>query len=375
MSACTLHNKGTSKRLPESYLPPPPYGAMIYKILLTLFFVSVAHAEPRYWGIDQLGGAKYVEVMVQNHPDGFALGIFTQKDLFGDGFAAVDKVLAKRRVPLVRYNLRWSDAHAFSKKDFPAIVKEAQRGLYVVNKYPAVECEFSGATEHQLNAADATELARQVLRAIPERCTYVNNPWTGRGAFIVPGPRIKNEVHGADARKPNVGGRYNWSADGSDVFDINITGIKQRLNDADVFFFWTSQNNGRRNAADSTPRPQRQFWPTGNLMKMQAYLATAEGPVSLPRQYLVKPKADQHMSPPEPRALKPVLIVPNGTKRLSLKSQLRTFEGEGPQPFADGRVRFYFPKFGYEMGSNLDVVANGKKVGVCNPGFRAGAFR
>lgn len=348
---------------------------MNYKILLgwILSFAAVSwvHAEPRIYGIDQLGGAKYGEEIAQSHPDGFALGIFTQKDLFGDGYPVVNKALALRRIPLVRYSLRWSDTHSFTRADFPKIVAEAKRGLYVVNKYPNVECEFSGATEHQLNLRDAAELARQVLSVIPDRCVYINNPWTNRGALIPVGPRIKNEVHGKDANRPS--GEYNWSADGSDVFDFDITKVKQRLNDADVFFFWTSQNNGRSNSSDPTPRPQRKFWPTGDLMRMEAFLATAQGSVSLPKDYLLKPKADQHMVPPEPRALKPVFIVPPSVKTLELRKDGNSYPGSAPQPFADGRVRIYFPKYGYQMGAGLNVFANGKKVGTCNADFRQGA--
>lgn len=362
--------------------------------VLSILSIAVASAAPRYWCIDQLGGAKYKNEIVQSHPDGFALGIFTEQKLFGDGFPVADAVMGAKRIPLVRYNLRWSDTHSFSRRDFPAIVAEARRGLNVVNKYPNVECEFSGATEHQLNAKDATELARAVLGVIPERCIYVNNPWTGRGAFIVPGPRIKNEVHGKDASRPNVGGRYNWSADGSDVFDFDITKLKQRLNDADVFCFWTSQNNGRKNAGDPTPRPQRRAWPTGNLMQMMAYLATEQGAVSLPKDWLAKPKADQHEVPPEPRALKPVFIVPakvptgkkinvrgrmvdemEPTKTLALRSGGQVYNASKPQPFADGRLRFYFDRFGYQMPGLADVIANGRKYGVTNPGFRQGGFR
>lgn len=343
--------------------------------ILMLISASLAQATPRFWGIDQLGGAKYRNEIINGHPDGFALGIFTQKDLFGDAYPVVDAALARRRIPLVRYNLRWSDSHTFTTRDFPKIVAEARRFVPLVVKYPNVECEMSGATEHQLNARDASELARQVLNVIPDRCKYVNNPWEGRGAFIPPTDRIKNEVHGDKAQRPRVGGKYNFSFDGTDAFDVDTTKLKNRLSDADVFFFWTAQNNGRRNAGDPTPRPQRKYWPTVNLMRMMQYLSTEEGPQSLPRNWLLKSKADQHNVPPEPRALKPVFIVPRGVQSLELRGPQGVFRASQPQPFADGRVRFYMPKFGYEMGTSLEIIANRRKVGVCNPGFRAGSFR
>lgn len=352
------------------------------RIVVLLLISFSAHATPRYWGIDHLGGAKYTQSIIEAHPGGFAVGIFTQKDLFGDGFAAVDKILRQRKdIPLVRYNLRWSDTHTFKRSDFPKIVAEAKRGTPIINKYVGVECEVSGATEHQLNQKDAQDLANAVLAVIPERCIYVNNPWTGRGSFIPATNKIKNEVHGKDAQKPKIGGHYNWSADGSDVFDINITGIKQRLSDADVFFFWTSQNNGRKNAADTTPRPQRKAYPTKDLIRAEAFLASEQGNVSLPKRHLVKPKADQHMTPPEPRALKPVLIFPGSARHLTARIGNQVLVKSAPrEAFADGRGRYYFPRYGYQiMGearSNVvDIWADNKKIGTANLGFRQGEFR
>jgi len=355
---------------------------MIRRILLTLvILISTASADPRYYGIDQLGGAKYAKTIAESHPDGFALGIFTQKEIFGDGYPVVDAALSKRRIPLVRYNLRWSDTHTFRKGDFPAIVAEARRGLYVVNKFPGVECQFSGATEHQLNALDAADLAQRVLAVIPERCVYVNNPWLGKGAFIPPGPRIINEVHGDAAQKPKTGGRYNFSFDGTDAFDANVTALKSRFSDADVFFIWTSQNNGRSGRNDATPRPQRKFWPTSDLMRMQAFLATDQGAVKLQPHSVVKPKADQHMVPPEPRALKPVVIIPQRVDRLSLvgdNGKLIAVSGK-PEPFADGRWRYYFQEFGDLIAKKAikltgkptgRLMAGKKQIGVVNMGFR-----
>jgi hypothetical protein len=246
--------------------------AVVFSLALLSAFTDVT-AAPRLWGIDQLAGARYGETLAQAHPDGFALGIFTQADLFGDALPVVDLVLQKRKVPLVRYNLRWSDSHTFTRSDFPLIVAEAKRFIPLVEKYPEVECDFSGATEHQLNAEDAQELARQVLAVIPARCRYVNNPWQGRGAFLAPSDRIINEVHGDEATKPSVGLRYNFSFDGSDALRSDVELLKTRFSDADVFFFWSPPNNGRRSTTDRTPRLKRSFWPTPQLLKDLAALA------------------------------------------------------------------------------------------------------
>lgn len=331
--------------------------------------------------IDHLGLAKYQDTFVRFHPNGFGVGVFTQKDLFGDPYNALDKRLTKGGVPLVRYNLRWSDSHTFYRSDFPRIVREARRFVPLVNKYPDVGCYFSGATEHKLGVNDATDLANAVLEVIPERCIYVNNPWVGNGSFIKPGPRIINEVHGDGAQPPRIGGPFSFSFDGSDAFDVNVTALKTRMRNAEFFAYWTSQNNGRRNAADTTPRPERKFWPTGRLIRALAFLHTEQGDVRLPARHLVKPKSDQHSVPPASRELKPVFIFPVNAERIQLKVGNRVVAtSEVAMSFADGRKRYYFPEFGYAIvkaaGTNvLDVYVKGRKIGTANPGFRQGSYR
>ena len=346
------------------------------KLLLIIIFLlhSSAFAAPRYWGIANLGQAKYSEVAKQGHTKGFANVTFT--NTFGDAYSAIDKLLATGKVPFQEYNLMWKDNHVFKKSDFPKIVKEAQRYAKLAEKYPNVECAFSGVTEHQLNKADATELAKMVLAVIPERCVYVNNPWVGRGAFIDPTDRIWNEVHGSEARAP-PNGKYIFNFDGSDCFDFHVEKIKERLSSAQVFYFWTSQNNGRKNRNDQTPRPERKAYPTVELLKALAFQATTQGTVKLPNlKYTVKPKADQHQVPPEKRALKPVLLFPIKAEKLELKVKGKTIiSSNGWEPFEDGRRRYYFNMYGYQIVEKakspiLDVFADKKKIGSINPGFR-----
>lgn len=352
---------------------------------LFLTIAAVAYTEPRYYGIDHLGGARYGDVLVSSHPDGFAVGIFTQKELFGDAYPALDRLLKARRVPLVRYSLRWSDSHSFSRADFPAIIAEARRFVPLVAKYPAVECQFSGATEHQLSRADAFALASQVLAIIPERCVYVNNPWEGKGAFIPPSARIINEVHGTNARRPNVGGKYNFSFDGSSSVDSDVESLKQRLGDSEVFFLWHPANNGKLKADDSTPRPQRNSWPTPALLESLAFLTTPREVTSIPVDWLYKTHADRHMTPPEPRAYKPVIISPVNAPYIEMLAGGKVIAvSSPPQPFVDGRRRYYIPEYGYRVAQKtkratgspiVSFRANGKAVGSINPGFRAGLFR
>jgi len=354
------------------------------KLWLTLiFFIGcyppISHADPIY-AIANLGGAKYADVMRDAHPAGFGNVTFT--NTFGDAYNALDKLLATGKVSIQEYNLLWKDNHDFRKSDFPFIVNEAKKYAKLAEKYPSVGCVFSGATEHQLNRQDATDLANRVLAVIPERCVYSNNPWTGRGAFVLPTERIWNEVHGETAQPPNVGGKYIFSLDGSDAFDVDIEKLKTRFKNAEIFAIWTSQNNGRFNRNDTTPRPLRKAYPTARLIKAEGFLTTDKGHTTKGNNNTLKPKSDQHTVPPGPRELKPVFITP--TKVQNIKAVLLNgavlATSATRQDFADGRSRYYFSDmYGYEYAlkaRNLSgnplvhMKANGKTLATVNLGFR-----
>ena len=334
--------------------------------------------------------SEYGDIAKKGHPKGFANVTFT--NTFSDAYDEIDDLLSTGKVPFQKYDLTWRDNHKFTKKDFPKIVKEAEKYAKLAEKHKDVECAFSGATEHTLNKKDATDLANKVLAVIPARCVYVNNPWVGKGAFIDPSPRIWNETHGADAKPPNIGGKHIFNFDGSDAFDYDVEKIKKRFPNAEVFYFWTSQNNGRKNRNDPTPRPQRKAWPTVELLEMEGFLATKQGSVKLPKPteitckgkrikvpYTVKPKADQHNVPPENRALKPVYLFPIQADKLELRDDAGNvvITSEKWQSFEDCRRRYYFPEHGHKIVQRakqpvLNVFPKGAKkpIGKTNPGFR-----
>ncbi len=351
---------------------------MIRIILALLAFISTAAAQVPC--IDQLGAAKYPQVLVDGHPSGFGVGVFTQPDLFGDPLPALSRLIKLKSIPFGRFNLRWSDSHQFPRRDWPRIVAEAKRVADWLRANPEPACYISGATEHQLSAKDAADLARQVMAVIPERCLYVNNPWEGKGAFIS-GPRIVNEVHGGKARPPKIGGRFSFSYDGTSSVDSDVSQKLRELQKADFFCMWHPANNGRLNAADPTPRPQRKAWPTPQLLQSLAALFKPRGAVRLAENTLWKSHADRHETPPEPRAYKPVIITPVKASKLTLKVAGKVVHSSGPAlPFQDGRYRYYFPAWGYMMaespgGPVFDLWADNKHLGRVNPGFRLGGFR
>jgi len=352
---------------------------LIRYLLALICFISTAYAQTPC--IDQLGAARYPEVLLQGHPDGFGIGVFTQREIFGDPLPVLTRLVQRKKIPFIRFNLRWSDPHQFPRSDWPKIIAEAKRVTEWINRNPSPVCYVSGATEHQLNARDAADLARQVMAVIPERCTYVNNPWEGRGAFLPAGPRIINEVHGDKANPPRVGGRFSFSDDGSSSVDTDIQKKLQKFRSSEFFCVWHPANNGRLNTNDPTPRPQRKAWPTVQLLRSLAYLFNPSGVVRLAGNTLWKSHADRHNTPPEPRAYKPVVITPVKASKLTLRIGSKVLFTSGPaQPFQDGRYRYYFPVWGYDMsqaagGPVFDLWADRKKLGTVNPAFRAGNFR
>lgn len=333
------------------------------------------------FGLDQLGAAKYADVAVREHPQGWVFGVFT--NTFGDAAPVVAAIAKGGRAAGIRLNLAWKDAHNFSRKDFDSIAKEAKRFAPLIKRFPNLTWYVSGATEHTLSGPDAYLLREKVLGQLPSSAIYVNNPWDGKGAFL---EGAVNEVHGADAQVPNIGGRFGFSCDGSDCFDVDITKLKERFAGAEYFMFWCSQFNGRKNASDPTPRPQRKAWPGAQLIDATIYLHNDQGDVSLPKNYLIKPKADQHSVPPEPRALKPVVICPVKADRLELVASNGQVVAvsSASQPFADGRYRYYFDQYGYQISEKakrihgspvVSMRVNRKIVGTCNLAFRQGGFR
>lgn len=342
-------------------------------------FVQEAQAEPKK-AIAHLGIAQYANVARDNHPVGFGAVVFV--DTFGDAYKPIVTLVKTKRATFIEYNLAWKDGHNFSRADFPAIIKKAQRFSQIALDHPYVDCYFSGATEHNLNKVDAQLLADQVLAVIPRMCQYVNNPWVGKGAFIPTNDRILNEVHGIHATRPNIGGRYIVSWDGDDSFDFDTSEYYARFPDAEILADWTSQNNGKRNRNDTTPRPQRKYWPTGRLIQAQAFHFTVKGKTIKGKNNTFKPKSDQHFVPPAPRELKPVFISPtkaNQVKAVMMNGQVLAVS-EHKQSFADGRNRYYFSAmYGYEYaqkalqmsGSPLvKLMGNGQHLATVNFGFR-----
>lgn len=333
------------------------------------------------WGLDFLGLPKYGALALQEFPQGFALGAFSQT--FGDAIPWVKRIIDSGRCARVRLHLLWKDDHNYGAKEFEQIKKEARRIRPFYDAYKSkAEIRISGACEHKLKRADAERLKAIVLRELPG-ATYVNTPWIKGGGQTISGI---NEVHGSDASAPR--GQYDYSFDGDNAVDSDVVSVAKRLSGADTFYIWNSQCNGRKTTQDTTPRPERKAWPTSNYIDSWIALSrtSSVGVVKLPAKWTYKSHADQHTVPPEPRAGKPVWICPIKASEIVLKTRNGQVVDRAKYygPFTGGGHRFYSPNWGYLTAEKArriqgdylcDVWIQGKKVGTIDPAFRAGNFR
>lgn len=332
------------------------------------------------FGLDHLGIAKYGQVAADEHPDGWALGAFT--NVFGDALPAIARVLATGRCPRVRLHLAWADDHkSFNLK---GIEKEAKRVGVFFQRYPNIQRRVSGGCEHTWDGKTAEKVRQIVMKHMPTGVEYVNTPLlvgARKGAIL---QNCINETHGSHA-KP-LKGRFDFSFDGNSCVDSNVTALKKSLSGAETFYLWSHQCNGRLKEDDKTPRPQRRAFPTPRFIDSWIYLSRDRGNAKLPPRWLIKSHSDQHAVPPEPRAGKPVCIIPIKAKAIDFVADNGQVVISAPYygAFAGGGYRYYVPDWGYLVSEKairiqghpiLKVRVGGKVYGTANLAFRQGDFR
>lgn len=326
-------------------------------------------------GIDYLGLPKFSDLAIREHPAGWAAGCFAVT--FGNALPHVERLLSTGRCPVFRVQLLWSDAHAFGDGDVRQVRALSRQYQALKKKFPSVRMLISPFCEHNLRNPDPY---LDIVQQEAPDCKPVNVPWNGALSS-----KYTNEVHGTKGA-PRSRTPYLYSWDGTSAVDGDAESSKETHANAQIYFWWHPSFNGRLNTNDKTPRPQRKAWPTSELIDSLIYLHRSAGEVRLPRNYLWKSHADRHNTPPEPRAYKPVLIMPPKVDRAELvadNGQVVAVSGRA-QPFNDGRFRYYFSEYGYQLAEKavrihgkptVSLRVNGKVVGVVNPAFRAGSFR
>lgn len=312
--------------------------------------------------IDYLAGALYPKVVMQSLRPGWAAGFFARE--FGDAFPLVQKVSNSGKVPVIRMQLTWAgSSHNYTTKHLKEAIKEAKR-YEKLKGHSAVE--LSSFCEHTLKNPDPW---LDEIKAAAPSCTIVNNPWSGRGALS---KRYKNEIHSG---LPPKKGPYNYSYDGAAAVDADIEGDKAKYKDAAIFFLWTWQLNCHYNHEDRT----RTTRPTVQLIESLYNLENARGDVGLPNNYLWKSHAEQSDPKGDWRSNKCLLIAPGNESKFELVrgDTVLAVANKYPVDFEDGRRRYYFGKWGYELSTQPVKLrgGSGKVYGTVNPGFRGRPYR
>lgn len=329
------------------------------------------------FGLDIPGAVRFSKEAIRAIPKRFALGFFLET--FGDAWPLIKRLSNSKESPLFRVHATWEDDHKYipSKHD-RRIKAHFVKFLEISGMAPGMRWQFSPFCEVD---GDLTNILRELHREAPD-VELVNSVW--RGPFQ---KRIlaSNEIHG-DHAKPR--GKYNFSTDGESSVDLDIQRLKLEHKRAEVFFFWHASFNGKRNDEDRTPRPDRTFWPTPELIQSIAFQASDRGPAHLPQGWLYKSHADVHQVPPEPRAYKPVLLAPRNVPHIDIVTKdgqrVARLPYYGPFDDGTGRSRYYADSYGYKIAeraialsglATCSLVCNGDQIGTINPGFRCGGFR
>jgi hypothetical protein len=332
------------------------------------------------FGIDFLGGARYAKTVLQEHPRSYGFGIFADVDGFGKAYDLIDKVAALG-VPFIRVQAIWKDDHNFGASELKTLENRCKLLLPIIKKHPSVKWYVSPCCEHNLDQRKFQLFADVVAKYLGGLVSIVNSPNFKKG-FV--SKDYLNEYHHEE--KPRSGGRFAFSFDGANCVDNDVTKYKANYKDAEYFFWWNSQCNGRRNLEDKTPRKDRKYWPTDKQIDSWIWLAKDKGNPKLPAKWLLKSHSDQHTVPPSGKDQKPVWIIPVKARAVVVKASNGQVIDEARYfgTFQGGGFRYYHQSWGYELAQKAiriqghpvcDVFVNNKKIGSINLAFREGNYR
>jgi hypothetical protein len=328
--------------------------------------------------IDYLGGARYPNLILEEHPAGWGAGFFSEE--FGHAFEISQELLATGRCPWMRQQFCWAGtSHEYGDKDIPTIIRLSQAYERLALQFPKVHIALSPFCEHKLQNPD--KYLDIVAKHAPH-CEPVNSVYQGARS-----KRYRNEVHGDMVARP--GDIY--SQDGFSSWDRNVTKHKRDNRYASHFGLWVPQLNCKHNEADATPINERKVVPTPQQLDSLIYHKNRRGKVSLPPGWIWKSHADQHGTPtPAPRESKPVLITDKNTKVAGFTLQCKTGQSAGQLvysgTFNDKKTGaiighlYRLPDYGYiaaEKAVRLQgtpvvdlCYPSGKVAGQVNPAFR-----
>ena len=265
------------------------------------------------WGIDYPGGSRFKSTIIKYHPRGWPMAVFDDDETFDDAMPLVKEATAKGIRPIFSIGMKWEDDHVYGDSHIPGLIKKAKKWEAFQKANPQIKIWLRPFVEHKLKNPDKYN---DIVRENAPSCGLINSPLAS-GALS---KKYWNEFHGEDKRPRSGSTSYTFSFDGKNCVDADIETFKKSFKDAQVFFFWNCQANGRMKEDDKTPRPQRKAWPTKEQIESWAYLSTDKGKTKPPADSVPKSHADQHLAKPEPRAGKPVLIISDKGPSITCKA-------------------------------------------------------
>lgn len=350
-------------------------------------------------GMDYLFGAKYPELILKNHPKGWAAGFFF--DLVGDTLGLAQKMVDLGLANVFRFHLGWSDTHTFTRSQFDSIAGKAKRIESFKKKNPHCTIYVSFACEHRLGVADTKLFADKTAKNCPS-CVVVN---ASEGARVTL-PNYVSEIHGANSHA--VHGPYIASFDGTACLDSDVETWKKTHVGALIRFWWEPSFNLRCETNDLTPRDKRKYKPTA---KHWAAIITVSGvrgdrpvfagtsPFKMPENLskedqkkwvkrIWKSNSEAHLKS-NPRDDKPLAIIPAKAPKAEMLAMngkvIATALNAGTYDGIKGTYRYYFQdmwgidyaKLALRTGNSAFVVirAGNKLFGPVRPDWRDGEFQ
>lgn len=334
------------------------------------------------WGIDYLAGAKYPQIVIDEHPTGWAAGIFA--NTFGDYQKVIVPLLATGgRCPRVRIHAVWDDNHLYRPQTHrPIIRKEIRRAQELKARFPEVEIQFSPFCELRQGGP---------MSEIIAFCQQVGHD----GLVLVASSLDGQQVTGAlteyhrEYSGPVRQSRFNFSWDGTTAFDDDVEMVGRKYRDADTMFLWSCHLNLKRKDAEKTPRPQRTYRPLGKHIDALVALHRPSGKISFPKNWILKPVAEDSG---DSKSNHVVILAPINVPQMKMRDvagnqAVGTLKNYGRyKDLINGRSywRYYSDDWGYLIAEKalrisgdrrVVLMAEGKQIGIVNPAFRAGIFR
>lgn len=207
-------------------------------------------------GVDLLGVARYQDTALRAFEKigpSYSLGCFAKfPDGFGDPLPLVEKLAIRGLCKVFRIHGSWDDGHK-PEKYFKRTLIEARRYDALALRFLDCSFYFDSGCEHR-NTPKHAQLQKKLMQECPHLLISNNHD---DPEFL---PKRVNEIHGRRPRKPKT--PYIVSPDGDSMDGFPWREYNDRFRDATIRYWWSWACNGRRNAADKTPRSKRKHWPS-----------------------------------------------------------------------------------------------------------------